>query len=78
VHVITGDGQVLRPGRASLFVLSHIGYPRLVRLLSLRLWVWLVELSYGLVARQQTGFGPCLFRDQELGNGSRHALTNRE
>ena len=54
VHVITADGQVLRAGRASLFVLGQTGHPILARLLALPPMVWLVELGYTLVARNRS------------------------
>jgi predicted DCC family thiol-disulfide oxidoreductase YuxK len=54
VHVITADGQVLRAGRASLFVFGQTGHPILARLLALPPMVWLVELGYTLVARNRS------------------------
>ena len=43
VHVITADGKVLKAGRASLFVLSELGYPRwLLCPLMVPPLVWLV------------------------------------
>jgi hypothetical protein len=50
VHVLTADGQLLRAGRASLFVLGETGHPWLARFLSLPPLVWFVELGYVLVA----------------------------
>jgi predicted DCC family thiol-disulfide oxidoreductase YuxK len=51
VHVVTPDGRILRAGRATLYVLEEIGWPRLARVASRRPLVWLVEAGYWLVAR---------------------------
>jgi predicted DCC family thiol-disulfide oxidoreductase YuxK len=53
LHVITTAGRVLRAGRASLFVLGEIGWPRTARVLAWPPFVWAVELGYGLVARNR-------------------------
>jgi predicted DCC family thiol-disulfide oxidoreductase YuxK len=53
LHVITTAGRVLRAGRASLFVLGEIGWPRTARVLARPPFVWAVELGYGLVARNR-------------------------
>ena len=50
LHVLTADGQLLRAGRASLFVLGETGHPWLARILGLPPMVWLVELGYAIVA----------------------------
>ena len=56
VHVLTADGQLLRAGRASLFVLAETGHPWLARILGLPPLVWLVELGYAIVARNRSFF----------------------
>ena len=61
VHVLTADGQVLRAGRASLFVLEQVGYRAIARLLRLPPFVWAVELGYKLVAANRTFFSRFLF-----------------
>lgn len=62
VHVITGDGQVIRAGRAALFVLAEIGYPRwLVRPLHRPPLIWIVEVGYQIVARNRPFFSKFLF-----------------
>jgi hypothetical protein len=53
VHVITSEGQVLRAGRASLYVLDAIGWKLTASLLSRRPLIWLVEGGYWLVARNR-------------------------
>jgi hypothetical protein len=50
VHVLAPDGMLLSGGRASLFVLERIGWPRLGRVLARRPLVWLVEGGYRAVA----------------------------
>jgi predicted DCC family thiol-disulfide oxidoreductase YuxK len=62
VHVITPAGRILRAGRASLFILQEVGYPRwLIRPLSWPPLVWLVELGYQLVAQNRSFFSKFLF-----------------
>jgi predicted DCC family thiol-disulfide oxidoreductase YuxK len=56
VHVRTADGQWLRAGRASLFVLERIGWPRFARLAQRRPFVWLVEAGYRVVAANRAFF----------------------
>ena len=60
VHVLRPDGTVLAAGRACLFVLGELGWPRLARTLARRPLVWLVEASYWLVARNRRGLGRAL------------------
>ena len=60
VHVLTADGQLLRAGRASLFVLGETGHPWLAHLLGLPPFIWLVELGYLIVARNRSFFSRLL------------------
>ena len=53
VHVRTSDGRWLRAGRACLFVLAEVGWPRLAHVAGLPPFVWFVELGYRLVARHR-------------------------
>jgi len=62
VHVLAPDGTLLAGGRASLFVLERIGFPRLARLLRRPPLVWAVEWGYRLVARHRGVFARVLFR----------------
>lgn len=64
VHVVTSGGEVLRAGRAALFVLERIGWGRWARLLALPPFVWGVELAYWIVARNRSFFGRFLFRKE--------------
>jgi len=61
VHVWCADGQVLRAGRACLYILRLLGYRRLATVLSLPPCLWLVEWGYGLVARHRPLFSRWLF-----------------
>ena len=62
VHVLTPDGEVLRAGRACLWVLQRIGYPVLARVFALPPLVWVVEVGYWLVARNRGFASRVLFR----------------
>lgn len=62
VHVITADGCIIKAGRAAMFVLEAIGYPRwLVRPFTWPPLVWLTELGYWLVANHRPFFSKFLF-----------------
>ncbi len=56
VHVRTMAGEWLRGGRACLFVLERVGWPRLARFASLPPLVWAVELVYRGVAGNRPFF----------------------
>ena len=65
VHVITADGRVIEAGRAVMFVLEEIGYPRwLVRPFTWPPLAWLTELGYWLVANNRPFFSKFLFTRQ--------------
>ena len=64
LHVLAPDGTPLAGGRASLFVLERIGFPRLAGLLRRRPLVWAVEWGYRLVARHRGFFALFLFRKE--------------
>jgi predicted DCC family thiol-disulfide oxidoreductase YuxK len=61
-HVVTRQGEVLRGGRAALYVLARLGHPLLARVLGLPPLVWAVELCYWLVARNRQLFSRLIFR----------------
>lgn len=66
VHVITANGRIMKAGRASMFVLEEIGYPRwLVRPFTWRPLVWFTELGYWIVARNRPFFSKFLFTPEE-------------
>jgi predicted DCC family thiol-disulfide oxidoreductase YuxK len=62
VHVIRNDGQILRAGRAVLYVYSRLGWPRTTALLARRPMIWLIELLYRLVVRHRRFFALFMFR----------------
>lgn len=62
VHVITPDGTILSAGRASLCVLSLIGYQNLARVCALPPLIWVVEFGYWCVARNRHFFSRFWFR----------------
>ena len=62
VHLLTPEGDVLRAGRACLWVLERTGHPVLARGLALPPLVWAVELGYWLVARNRQLASRVLFR----------------
>jgi predicted DCC family thiol-disulfide oxidoreductase YuxK len=53
LYVVHPDGTMTRAGRAILFMLGAVGYPRTARVLGWPPLVWLVELGYWLVARNR-------------------------
>ena len=62
IHVITTQGQVLKAGRAAMFILEEIGYPRwLVRPFTWPPLVWFTELGYRIVAEHRPFFSKFLF-----------------
>ena len=63
LHVLTSSGEILKAGRATLFILEQIGYRRLARLSRLPPFVWGVELGYRIVASNRTAFARVLFRN---------------
>jgi predicted DCC family thiol-disulfide oxidoreductase YuxK len=62
VHVRTMDGRWLRGGRASLFVLERVGWPRAARVAARPPLVWIVDAGYALVARNRAFFSRLLPR----------------
>ena len=66
VHIVTAGGRVIKAGRASLFVLEQLGYPKwLIRPLTWPPLIWGVELGYWLVAHNRPFFSKFLFTGQE-------------
>ncbi len=64
VQVVTPEGQILSAGRASLYVLGKVGFPRLARMGLLPPFVWGVELGYWVVARNRQFFSQWLFPEK--------------
>jgi hypothetical protein len=61
VHVIKTDGTILRGGRATLFILSQIGFNFWAQLLLLPPFIWFVEIGYVVVAGHRDFFARFLF-----------------
>jgi predicted DCC family thiol-disulfide oxidoreductase YuxK len=61
MHVVTADGQVLRAGRASVFVLRETGSRRLAAVLGVPPFVWVVEIIYRIVARNRSHLSWLIF-----------------
>ena len=63
VHVIKADGEIVRAGRATLFILERLGWgyglPRLLRLPAV---IPFIEIGYEFVARHRSFFSRLLFR----------------
>lgn len=67
VHVVTPDGRLLKAGRAALYVLGEIGWPKLlVQVLSLPPLVWPVEIVYRIVANNRMFLSRYIFRDESF------------
>ena len=65
-HVITSDGRIIKAGRAAMFILEEIGYPRwLVRPFTWPPLVWFTELGYRLVAKNRPFFSKFLFTGEQ-------------
>ena len=66
VHVITTDGEILRAGQATMFVLENTGFPSwLIRPFRLPPLVWFTELGYRFVAKHRGFIGSFLFTKYE-------------
>lgn len=61
VHTISPDGRVMRAGRAALWIMAELGWPRLARLLGTWPFIVLVELGYRLIANNRPLLGRLLF-----------------
>ncbi len=62
IHVVEADGTVHRAGHACLFILDESGWHRVARFLALPPFIWLVELSYRIVAANRRFFSRILIR----------------
>ena len=66
MYVITPEGRMLGAGRASLCVISVLGWRRTAAILSRPPLIWAVEIGYRVVADNRSFFSRFLFRDQEI------------
>lgn len=63
LHVLTTDQRQLKAGRAVMFILEEIGYPKwLVRPLTWPPLLWLTELGYYVVANHRLFFSRFMFK----------------
>ncbi len=62
LHVVTSSGEILKAGRAMLFIAEQLGYRRLARILRVPPLIWVVELGYRVVAANRSFFARFLFR----------------
>ena len=62
IHVRKPDGEILRAGVATLYILDQLGWPGM-RLLARRPFIWVIEAVYRLVANNRLFFSRFLFRD---------------
>lgn len=65
VHVIKNDGEVLRAGKACLYLLEALGWKFSAFLLRLPPFIWFVELGYLIVARNRVFFARYFFRSKK-------------
>ena len=65
-HVITAEGRIIKAGRAGMFILEAIGYPRwLIRPFTWPPLVWFTELGYRLIAENRGFFSKFLFTQEK-------------
>ena len=74
MHVVKSNGEILRGGRAFMFILEHInwGYGILPGFLSSPPMIWFVELGYKLVAANRGFFSRFIFNRDERGKLQTH------
>ncbi len=74
MHVVTGDGTIIKAGRSMMYVLKTIngGYGILPRFLSLPPMIWFVELGYIIVAANRQFFSRFIFNRDEQGELQKH------
>ena len=70
LYIVHPDGRMTRAGRAILYMIGAIGYPRLARVLAWPPFVWAVELGYWLVARNRHIASRWLFTRDDTGPAS--------
>ena len=53
LYIVHPDGTMTRAGRAILYMLGVVGFPRIARVLAWPPLIWLVEIAYWIVARNR-------------------------
>ena len=61
-HVLRADGTTLQAGRAAVYVLGRVGWPKTAAVLAVPPFLWIVELGYRLVADHRLFWDRVLFR----------------
>jgi predicted DCC family thiol-disulfide oxidoreductase YuxK len=61
MHVITGQGDVIRAGRSVLYIFAGLGWPGM-GLLAMPPFVWFIELGYRFVANHRRFASRFFFR----------------
>lgn len=64
IHVHTADDEMLRAGRAVVFVLAVLGYPTSAKILSLPPVLFFVEVAYRIVSNNRRFFARLFFRKE--------------
>lgn len=65
IHVVRADGSTLRAGRATLYILSHVGWGWFAAFLGWPPMIWFVEAFYWLVSSNRMFFSKFLFTKRE-------------
>jgi len=66
VHIIKAEGQIIKAGRATLFILEEIGYPTwLIRPFTWPPSVWFIELGYQIIGRNRPFFSRFFFTRED-------------
>ena len=66
VHVIKTNGEVLRAGRATMFILQILGVGSgLMKVLAHPPFIWFIETGYFIVARNRPFFSRFLFTKKQ-------------
>ena len=65
LYIVHPDGQMTRAGRAILYLVETIGYPRTAHFLGSIPFVWAIEMGYWLVARNRPIASRFLFTRNE-------------
>ena len=63
-HVGMPNGEYLRAGKASLFILEKLGWSWRARMLTYPPVIWLVELAYIIIANNRDFFARFMFRSE--------------
>ena len=66
LHIVGPEGELVRAGRAGIFILEKLGYPLwLVRPFTWPPLVWFTELGYWLVANNRMFFSKFMFTKED-------------